>query len=254
MKAWIATGLIACSLAGYGQTKIEKNIPVRAGQKLELNMEYPELIQLRTWDGKDVVIKGDVSINNGEHDSAFDLHITNADKVITVTSRLKDKDKIPKRLMIKKGDHEYHFKAADTRDPEVQKFLKENGGEYTYMSNGIIQEIKLEVLVPKDMECYIEAKFGIVEVVGFQAPLTVNAIHGGVDATISPTVIGELTARTRFGEILSNLDIKFDGPGMPDPRPDARGDNWTEVHARTGSGPRYALESKFGKVYLRKPR
>jgi len=249
MKKWIAAGLIACSLAGYGQTKIEKTIPIRSGQKFEMNLDYPELIKMHTWDGKDILIKGEVMINNGESDGAFELQIATEGTSVVVTSILKDKDNIPKRLVIKKGDQEYFFKTSDMHAPEVQKFLDEHGHDYSYMSNGIIQDIKLEVFVPRGIESRIEAKYGLVEVTDFQAPLTVDAIYGGVDATISPASTGELTARTRFGEILSNLDVKFDGPGMPE----GHGEHWTEIHARTGSGPRYALESKFGKVYLRKP-
>lgn len=251
MKILFAVGFIACSLAGYGQTKIEKTIPVRSGQKLELKMDYPELIRVHTWEGKDVLVKGEVQINNGENDNAFELHISTEGNVITITSALKDKENIPKRTMIKKGDQEYYFKASNINAPEVQKFLEEHGRDYTYMSNGIIQTIKLEVFVPKGMESRIEAKYGMVEVIDFQAPLVVDATYGGVDATITPGSTGDLTARTRHGEILTNLDVKFDGGGMPVHN---EHDHWTEVHAKVGSGSRYALESKFGKVYLRKPK
>lgn len=251
MKRLLAAGLIACSLAGYCQTKIEKTIPVRSGQKLELKLEYPELINVRTWEGKDVLIKGTVLINNGENDNAFILNISTDGPTITVTSQLKDKEGIPKRIVVKSGDQEYFFKATDVHSPEVQKFLDEHGRNYTYMSTGIIQTITLEVFVPKGMESRIEAKYGMVEVVDFQAPLVVDATFGGVDVTIAPGLAGDLTARTRHGEILSNLDVKFDSKGMPEEHVH---DHWTEVHASLGKGPRYELESKFGKVYLRKPR
>lgn len=248
MKTLFIIAFVCCCLPGFSQTKVEKTIPVRSGQKLELKFDYPELIKVQTWDKNEVLIKGSVSINRGENDNAFDLEIKNEGNMITVTSVLKDKENIPQRLVIKKGDEEYFFKAKDYNDPEVQKFLEENGREYTYMSNGIIKEIELEIFVPKGMESRIEAKYGLVEVKGFDAPLTVDAKYGGVDATITARSTGELIARTRYGEILSNLDVKFDSDPL-----DAGHDKWTEIHAKPGSGPRYALESKYGKVYLRKP-
>ena len=237
--------LLFCSMICHAQTKVEKTIPVRAGQKLILNFDYPE-VKLQTWDKNEVLIKGTVSINRGENDAAFDLQV-NMDKDITVTSVIKDKENIPQRIVIKKGDIEYFFKAKDFNDPEIQKFLEENGREYTYMSNGIIKEIKLEVFVPKNMETSVMAKYGMVEVKGFNAPLNINAKYGGVDATISTASTGQLTARSRYGEILTNLDVKFDQARFPDKQ-----DKWTEISAKVGSGPSYLIESKYGKVYLRK--
>jgi len=63
---------------------------------------------------------------------------------------------------------------------------------------------------------------------------------------------GQLTARSRYGEILSNLDIKFDQAKFPDKSARSQG-KWTEISAKLGSGPPYFIESKYGKVYLRKP-
>lgn len=242
--------LFFCGVISHAQTKIEKTIPVKAGQKLVLNFDYPELT-LQTWDKNEVLIKGTVSINRGENDAAFELQV-NTDKEITVTSVIKDKENIPQRIVIKKGDIEYFFKAKDFNDPEIQKFLEENGHEYTYMSNGIIREIKLEVFVPKNMETSVLAKYGMVEVKSFNAPLTIDAKYGGVDATISTSSTGLLTARSRYGEILTNLDIKFDQAKFADKSARFQ-DKWTEISAKLGSGPPYFIESKYGKVYLRKP-
>jgi hypothetical protein len=248
MRAILMLGLALSGMAVQAQTKIEKIIPVQSAQKLELTLDYPELIKVQTWDRKEVMIKGTVSINRGENDDAFDLEIKNAGNMLSVNSILKDKANIPHRLVIRKGDQEYFFKARDFKDPAVQKFLDENGREYTYMTNGIIKEIELEVFVPKGMETRIDAKYGLVEVKNFEAPLTVMAPHGGIDATIASRTTGEVMARTRFGEILTNLDVKFDSKNSLQSH-----DKWTEISAKTGTGPRYTLESKFGKVYLRKP-
>jgi len=247
MKTKLLIILLALSVSAFAQTKIEKRIPVSTGQTLHLDFEWPNLIKIQTWDQKDILIKGDVSINKGENDDAFELVVNQSGKVIDVSSILKDKENIPRRLVIKEGDTEYYFKAKDENDPEVQKFLEERGRSYTYMTQGIIKEITLDIFVPKGMETELASKFGLVEVKNFQAPLKVNSKFGGVDASIAERSTGELIARTEFGEILTNLDTKFNSDKNLDNH-----DRWTIISAKPGSGPRYDFESKFGKVYLRK--
>ncbi len=247
MRLLFTSGLLVLSLAVYAQTKIEKSISLQGAAKIRLAFEFTQLIKVHTWDKQDIRITGSVSINRGENDDAFQLVSKISGSTLEVVGELKDKDNIPRRTIIKKGDQEYYFKANDASDAKVREFLKENGGDYTYMNNGIIQEITLEIFVPKGMPCTIDSKFGLVEITDFNAPLTVNAPFGGIDATISHGSTGELTARTRFGEILTNLDLKFDQS-----RPESDHGHWTEINTRLGSGPRYELESKFGKVYLRK--
>ena len=127
--------------------------------------------------------------------------------------------------------------------------MDENGHDYTYMSNGIIHEITLEVFVPAGVSCRINAKYGLLEITDFNAPLVANAPYGGIDATIASNQTGILTARTKFGEILTNLDSKFKSSDV-----EGGHDHWTEINTDFGHGSSYELESKFGKVYLRKPK
>lgn len=249
MKIKLILGLIVLSVTVFAQTKIEKVVPVQSGQKLVLNFDYPELIKIQTWDRKEVLIKGTVSINKGENDEAFELVTQTNGNTITVSSAIKDMENLPKRIVIKKGDTEYVFRAKDYKDPEVKKFMDEHGGNYTYMSSGVIKEIQLDIFVPVGMETSVQAKYGLVEVLGFNAPLTVDAKYGGVDATINARATGELIARTHFGEILTNLDLAFDS----EKDRDSNYNKWTQVSVKPGTGPRYMLESKYGKVYLRKP-
>jgi hypothetical protein len=237
------------SICCFSQKAIDKTIPVKPGQKLILNFDYPKVIRIQTWDKNEVSIKGTASINRGENDDAFELQVISEATATTVTSVIKDKENLPQRIVIKMGEQEYYFKAKDWTDPEVQKFLEEHGRDYSYMSNGVIKEIELDVKVPKGMMTTIDAKYGLVEVSNFDAPLTIDAKYGGIDITVASATTGELIARTRYGEILTNLDIKFDSDWDK-----ASKDKWTEIVAKPGKGPSYMLESKYGKVYLRKPK
>jgi len=238
---------VLCITTAVAQSPVEKSIAVQPGQKLTLDFDNPQ-IKLSTWDKKEVSVKGTASINRGESDSAFDLQVTTTGQDLKITSVIKDKENLPQRIVIKKGDVEYFFNAKDFNDPAVQKFLDENGREYTYMSQGVIIEVKLEVFVPKGMETNVLSKYGLVEVSNFDAPLSIDSKYGGVDATITAATTGQLVARSRYGEILTNLGIQFDqrGPGKTE--------KWTEISAKIGTGSRYEIESKYGNVYLRKPK
>jgi hypothetical protein len=87
----------------------------------------------------------------------------------------------------------------------------------------------------------------MVEVRDFNGPLKVDATYGGVDAAVVEKSTGELNAETNYGEIYSNLDVKFGGGS-------SRQENFhTFVSAKPGSGPTYTFDSKYGNVYLRKP-
>jgi hypothetical protein len=229
------------------QRNIEKKVAVPTGQILSLEFDYPELIKVYAGTTNELIIKGKVSINRGENDEAFELKQEQNGNVIRIISGLRDKDKLPKRLVLKKGDQEYYFKTDNYNSPEVQKFLEENGNEYAYMNNGIIMNIELEVYLPKGVSTTIDAKYGMVEVLSCDAPLTVLARYGGVDVTVPTKGVSQLNVRTRYGEIYSNLSEK------PVTNEFEKGqDNWTAVSYTLGSGHKLELESKYGKVYLRK--
>jgi hypothetical protein len=249
MRTLMILGMFVMFNYGEAQTKIDKTFPVKQGQKLVLSFDYPNKIRVHTWDKNEVSISGTASINRGENDNAFDITSTVDGNTVTITSTIKDKENLPQHLIIKAGDQEYFFKSKSWDDPEVQKFLEDKGGEYSYMSHGVIKEIELEVYVPKGVETMISAKYGIVEVTNFVSSLTIEAKYGGIDATVIAASTGELTARTRYGEILTNLDVKFDELWT-----DSKSNKWTEISSKPGRGATYVFESKYGNVYLRKPK
>lgn len=247
MKIKLMILILALTVPGFSQTKVDKTVPIKSNQKLIMNFDYPE-VKVQTHDKSEVYVTGTVNINHGENDNAFVLEVSSSSSEIAITSSLKNKESIPKRIVIKKDDQEYFFKTDNFRSPEVQKFLEENGHDYSYQSHGIFQEIKLTVFVPKNIETIVHSKYGIVEVVGFDGPLTIDSKYGGIDASILAASTGQLTARTQYGEILSNLETRFD-PQRSEVKSDKR---WTEISANLGKGPRYDFESKYGNVYLRK--
>ena len=246
MKPILVLFLLLSSSA-FAQTKIEKSIPIKSGQRLVLQLDHPN-VKIQTGTGTEVMITGTVSINQGEHDAAFGFDVNTTSSEVKVVSSLKDKENIPHRITIKKGDREYYFKTANFHDPEVQKFLAENGNDYSYRSSGIQMDINLVVTVPRNTQIQVEAKHGMVEVLSLDAALTINAKHGGIDITVPTGAKGRITARCQYGEILTNLDTKFDQV----PGGGKNGKRWTEITANLGAGPEVIVESKYGNIYLRK--
>lgn len=227
----------------YGQTPVNKVIPVTAGQKISMHFDYPELVRVSTWDKNEISIQGTVSINVGENDDAFELTTSTSGDIISIKSIIKDMKNLPHRITIVDGAQKIVFRNKE----ELKKYKEEHGlTNYNHMSYGLEMDILLEIKVPRNVDTNVEAVYGMVEIKDYSGPLTVNATYGGVDAALTERSIGQITAETNHGEIYSNLDTKFTGEAS------RQGDFHTYVSAKPGSGPTYNFDSKFGNVYLRK--
>jgi hypothetical protein len=242
-KKLLLVALLAMPLQHFAQTVIDKSLPVQGGQKVVMHFDYPELIQISTWDGNEISIKGSVSINGGENDDAFEIVTTTNGNTISIRNEIKDFKNLPHRITIVDGAKTILLKDKE----ELKKYQAEHGrGEFERMSWGVDMDIKIEIKIPRNMDTCVKSVYGMVEVHDFVGPLTVVSTYGGVDVSLHERATGEITAETNYGEIYSNLETRFDG--------DSREDEAFHifVQAKPGNGPRYSLESKYGNVYIRK--
>ncbi|MEM6524257.1 MAG: DUF4097 family beta strand repeat-containing protein [Bacteroidota bacterium] len=231
------------------QRSIEENFELGGKQKLEMNFKWPKLVRVQNWEGQTVKITGEVLINNGENNDAFKLRSKVFDDQIVITSAIEKLDDLPKKIMIKRDGMKYYFNTGDWNDPEVKKFLgeKENG-QHSYMTMGVIKEIQIDVYLPKGVEVVINAKYGLVEINTISNPINVDAKYGGIDMAFG-TSQKNLEAKTRYGEIYSNLPFELESN-----RGDFHNDNkWTVVSYK-GKSESAVLESKYGDVFLRQKR
>ncbi|MEQ8364580.1 MAG: hypothetical protein RH948_17020 [Cyclobacteriaceae bacterium] len=236
--------ILVLQLLSFGllaQTTVNKSVPVKTGQNIEMKFDYPELIKVSTWDKSEVSILAKVEINNGENDDAFELSIDGEGSRISIESRIRDLKSLPQMITVMDGVEKITFKSKE----EYRKFKAENGRAFDRVSWGVDIDVIIEVKVPKGMKTNIISTYGMVEVSDFDAPLMVEAQYGGVDVSLNEKRVGELSAETNYGQIYSNLDIRFDNNLQEK-------DFYTFVSAKPGSGPRYDFESKYGNVYLRK--
>ncbi len=238
------TLILVCLFAGTlsAQTKLNKNVPVSAGQKIKMRFDYPDLIKVSTWDKNEISILGTVSINGGENDDAFTLETNAEGGTVSIRNEIKNMEGLPHRITVKVGGQKMIFR----NKAEWKKYKNENGNGHTMMSDGVEMDIELEIKVPRNTETYLESVYGMVEAKDFDGPLKVVATYGGVDASMTELTTGELTAETNYGHIYSNLNVKLDGGEVRDE------DFHTVVTAKPGTGPRYSFESTYGNVYLRK--
>jgi hypothetical protein len=222
------------------QTPVNKTYPVAAKQTVSMRFDFPELVKISTWDKNEIAITGTVSINGGENDDAFELLQSLSGNIIYIENKIRNMKELPHRITVVRNGEKITFKSK----ADYQKYREENGRDFNVRSEGVEMDILLEVKVPKNIEVKLESVYGMVEVKNYSGPLTVEATYGGVDVTVLEKTMGELIAETNYGQIYSNLDLKFSGTEF---------ENFhTYVSAKPGNGPKYSFESKYGNVYLRK--
>jgi len=159
---------------------------------------------------------------------------------VYIENKIRNLKDLPQRITVTRGGEKLTFKSK----ADYKKYCDETGHDFNVKSWGVDMDIVLEVKVPRNMETNLECVYGIAEVKNFLGPLTVDATYGGVDVSVKEKTTCELVAETSFGQIYTDLELKFSGSDFKDFH--------TQVSAKPGSGPRYSFESKYGNVYLRK--
>lgn len=232
--------MVVIGQAVLAQTTISKSFPVQADHKINLYFDHPKLIKVSTWEKNEVSISGSISINNGENDDAFGITSSTNNGIISIKGEMINLKSLPQRITIVRDGKKVSFKDKT----EYKKYAAESGRDYNVMSTGVEIEIILEVKIPRNMITKVQSVYGMVEVKNFQGPIEVISTYGGVDAALNVISTGELIAETNYGQIYSNLDVKFSGGEEKNFH--------TLVMAKPGRGPRQSFESKYGNVYLRK--
>jgi len=246
MKNLICLIIVACGASlATAQTKVEKVVPVKAGENIKMEFKWPELITIKTWERNEVKLLASVEINKGQNDEAFTFDVDQSSSGVIIESLIKNFKKLPRKILIKKGDQEYFFNTDDMNSPEIKKFKKEHGEDsYEYTSHGVVMDINLEVWIPTNCTLDVYSKFGLVEVIGFQGDMKIHSKFGGVDVSTSGKEA--IMAGTKFGEKYTNIEGSIETISLGDHPGD-----WDWVKVGNGSKSQ-EVKSDFGNVYLRK--
>jgi len=249
MKKLIFFSLLIIYTSNTIAQSYQKDISANGINKIKMDFKFPEVIKISTWEKQEVSIAGKVSINNGQNNESFEIKTSTENEVLNISSIINDIDQLPKMIMIKKNGNNYYFNTTDSNSPEIQQFYKEHGKSHNYQVHGVIKQIELEIRVPKSLELEINSKYGIVELINVSSPVSVIAKYGGVDVSVNSTDRWSITARTKFGEMFSDLQLSID------PQQSVGGDyfKWQTIKAElNGGGSNCDIESKFGNIYIRK--
>lgn len=229
------------------QTKINQTFDVKSVDELDLIFEYPELVQIKVWDGKEVKVEGTVNIQNGEFDEDFEIKGSSGNGKFTIESSIRN-------LKKRRGNHSVYTYSDDDDDENTSVTVSSKGTTINVGSrknrtfrNGINISIELVVTIPRNMKVVLNARYGLVEVLENPKALEIDARYGGVDVRIDEAGSLEFDASTQWGQIFTNLDVPIKMGGN-----DSMG-KWMRARASLKKGDnRLSIESQYGNVYLRK--
>lgn len=223
-----------------GQTIINETFPLANEGKVSLKFEYPQLVKVSTWDKKEIGFKATVMIDDGAQDDKFSISYESEGGTFYLKSKL---DKVNQN-----GNYVVNY----NDDGEEQITYRKNGnkiivsGNGTSFHNGVEIDIVVEVMVPKNVDLNVFAKFGLVEVSSFPNSLAVEAEFGGVDLTLNTNELKELDASTAWGQIYTDLSEEFEVKGT-----DALGKDMI-ARLKASGKKQVFLETNFGDVFLRR--
>src|SRR5690349_4941008 len=101
---------LMATICAEAQTQINKTIPVKSGQTVNMVFDYPELIKISTWDKNEISITGEVSINGGESDDAFELITDNSGSLVSIRNEIRNMKSLPQRVTVKINGQKMTFR------------------------------------------------------------------------------------------------------------------------------------------------
>ncbi|MES2419255.1 MAG: hypothetical protein V4541_13790 [Bacteroidota bacterium] len=220
------------------QTKINKLYPVNNAKEIEFHFDYPKLIHVTSWDRNEISIAATVRINGEENDKVFTLEQSNSGDKITIVNKLA-LDQIPETFYV--VDKGIKTRFATKGDLQVYLNGKDNTMLSTYQQKDI--EITIEIKVPANANTLLVSTYGMVEIENLKGPIKVDAIYGGVDASLNEKAIGKILLTNRYGKIYTNLDLQ--------PIEKKEQNFFTSIMATPGIGANYEFNSSYGNIYLR---
>jgi len=229
----------------FPQANIQKTIEVKKGQKVELLINDANLINIRGWNENYMEITVLVQINNGRNNDSFQLEVNEKTSTMYIEGSIQDKDKLPRMIRIHKDDQVYSFNTDDDKSPEIMKFYEVHGREgIQWTSHGVMWDIKYEIKIPNDIDLKVNSKFAMIDIDNFEGNIQANSKHGGVDFEVESTRRMDFNLKSDWGEIFTNLNLKFDSEHNQD-------DQEVTCSLNGGGGLLAVLESKHGNIYLR---
>ena len=265
----IVSLLIYCFITQVSaQDGFERKINLQGIQKVEANFEWGD-ISVKNYNGSELQIVGNVSINLHENDDAFKLDIVRENGAVKVSSGIEDWKDLPQYVTLYQNGQKIYERVGDPKNMDwndIKSKYQDAGGSYSF---GPLIEIELTLLVPEDLPLSIETEYGSLEVLDCKNPLALKAIYGHllaefsdrsgdedcslestysfVDITLPSDSKYNLTLQTNFGEIYSDLDFNINKEKSIDKIFESK-----VVAALNRGGAPLQVSAKYNNIYLRK--
>jgi len=172
MKTFISVLLVTVAWVTYAQTKVTEKVSVRNETRVELDFDFADDIEIKTWDKPEVLVEVSVMINDGEDDGIFEL----------ISEKLGSSVLI--RLNTDKWKNVGHNRNC-----------------------GWNSELLYTVYMPGDMELKAKTISGNFKLQPMEKESIIKTISGDIDITVPAGL--DFKAKTISGEIYSDLDISY---------------------------------------------
>ena len=250
----------------YAQRNIDEVHSVSGIDQISMDFMRAN-VELKKSTDDQLHVEGKVSINRGENNEAFDLKINQSGKILSITSDIKDMDKLPRYVTIYKNGREYYFRMAAGEDfdwsmiPDSLRTSKQG-----WTSQGILSDISLTISVPEGLSLEVESTYGNLRLSDVKNDMNIENTYGHieakftevpancvlesvysfVDVSIPSSAKGDLKLKTNYGDIYSNVNLEVDKGAS----------KWAAfensvVAALNGGGPTLDLTATYNNIYLR---
>ncbi|MBD0255008.1 MAG: hypothetical protein ICV83_04750 [Cytophagales bacterium] len=174
--------LAAGGPAAWGQKKVEQQLPLSKGQRVHLDFEFATTIDVKTWDEPRVLVKASARVNEGLDDEAYELTATTDGDVLRFVSRLRDKEKLFRRM-----DSAQHVDgiSQDGKHLKIKEYY--------------------EVYVPRNVQLSLKTTLGSSTIEHNNGPLAVETVTGNIELRCATSQPADITAKTVMGAMYTNL-------------------------------------------------
>jgi len=239
MKKYLLLALLCCRACTLiGQKIVQQNLPLAAGERLDLNLRFADSIRVTAWDKNEVSIRVVVTINNNQLNEAFKMDINRTTTGLAVDTNF-DKELIKESRPEDCPGTRNNFSGSQSVDKDGQVWS--NGG------NSVCADIYFEIKVPRRAEVKLETISGNIVIRQWEGRLLAKSISGFVDLALPAGRGAEVSLKTISGEAYSDMDVDIAAGQRKN-----EGVGYNIRGKIAGGGPLIKLESISGNLYLRR--
>jgi hypothetical protein len=223
VKSILAIAMSFLYLIVVGQSADNQTINSLKSNYVFIESNYPD-IELKSWDGSEIKIESQVTINGANHDGAYTLETKNVSSGIYIDASI-DTESLERKVIVNNEDGSKSYFDFDG-------FENINYGESknVKMNVGYDIDAKVTVFIPLKMIVETSTTFGDINSKGSFSSLKLNSTYGMIEAdldkmnemntlelkstydiidlTIDTRLNANLNVSTSYGEVYSDLNLK----------------------------------------------